>query len=100
MPNLEDMKKRIQSQHAQARQLLWKQSSERVLKELTREAMREVFGSRTPINIAEEILERDGITIIEMDIETPDHLRVLFQELLLIYFMLYYLHKGEVEKDE
>ena len=34
-----------------------------------------------------------------MDIETPDHLRVLFQELLLNYFMLYYLHKGEVEKE-
>ena len=100
LPNLEDMKQRIQAQHAQARQLLWKQSTERILKELTREAMQEVFGSRQPIDIEEEILERDGVTIIEMDIETPDHLRILFQEVLLTYFMLYYLHKGEAQKEE
>lgn len=100
LPNIEDMKKRIMSKFASARRLLWKQSAERCLKELTREAMREVFGSREPIDISKEILERDGVTIIEMDIETPEHLRVLFQELLLNYFMLYYLHKGEVEKEE
>lgn len=100
LPNVEDMKKRIQSQYAQARQLLWKQSTERVLKELTRDAMKEVFGSRQPMNVAEEILERDGVSIIELDLETPDHLRVLFQELLLTYFMLYYLHQGEVAKEE
>ena len=35
-----------------------------------------------------------------MDIETPEYLRLLFQELLLTYFMLYYLHKGEAEKEE
>jgi hypothetical protein len=99
LPNIEDIKIKLQSRFAKARQLLWKQSAERVLKELTRECMKEVFGSREPIDIAKEILERDGITIIEMDIETPDHLRVLFQELLLNYFMLYYLHKGEVEKE-
>jgi len=100
LPNIDDMKKRIMSKFASARQLLWKQSAERCLKELTREAMREVFGSREPIDISKEILERDGVTIIELDIETPEHLRVLFQELLLNYFMLYYLHKGEVEKEE
>jgi hypothetical protein len=99
LPNMQDIKMKIQSRFAKARQLLWKQSAERVLKELTRESMREVFGSREPIDISKEILERDGVTIIEMDIETPDHLRVLFQELLLNYFMLYYLHKGEVEKE-
>jgi hypothetical protein len=99
LPNIEDIKIKLQSRFAKARQLLWKQSAERVLKELTRECMKEVFGSREPIDITKEILERDGITIIEMDIETPDHLRVLFQELLLNYFMLYYLHKGEVEKE-
>jgi shikimate kinase len=100
LPNIEDIKKRVQSKFAQARQLLWKQSTERVVKELTRESVREIFGSRNPIDISKEILERDGVTIIEMDIETPEHLRVLFQELLLNYFMLYYLHKGEVEKEE
>jgi len=100
LPNIEDMKIRIQAKYAQARQLLWKQSTERILKELTRESMKEVFGSRQPIDISKEILERDGITIIEMDIETPEHLRVLFQELVLNYFMLYYLHKGEAEKEE
>ena len=99
LPNIEDIKIKLQSRFAKARQLLWKQSAERVLKELTRECMNEVFGSREPIDITKEILERDGITIIEMDIETPDHLRVLFQELLLNYFMLYYLHKGEVDKE-
>jgi hypothetical protein len=100
LPNAEDMKRRIQAQHAQARQLLWKQSTERILKEITRESMQEVFGSRQPINIEKEILERDGVTIIEMDIEIPDHLRVLFQEVLLTYFMLHYLHKGEALKEE
>jgi hypothetical protein len=99
LPNIEDIKIKLQSRFAKSRQLLWKQSAERVLKELTRECMKEVFGSREPINISKEILENNGITIIEMDIETPDHLRVLFQELLLNYFMLYYLHKGEVEKE-
>jgi hypothetical protein len=99
LPNIEDIKIKLQSRFAKARQLLWKQSAERVLKELTRDCMKEVFGSREPINISKEILENNGITIIEMDIETPDHLRVLFQELLLNYFMLYYLHKGEVEKE-
>jgi len=99
LPNIEDIKKNVQSKFARARQLLWKQSAERILKELSRESMKEVFGSREPIDISNEILERKGITIIEMDIETPEHLRVLFQELLLNYFMLYYIHKGEVEKD-
>jgi len=99
LPNIEDIKNSVQKQFAQARQLLWKQSTERVVKELTRESVREVFGSREPIDISKDILEREGVTIIEMDIETPEHLRVLFQELLLTYFLLYYLHKGEVEKE-
>ncbi|MBT7706544.1 ATP-binding protein [archaeon] len=99
LPNIEDIKIKLQSKFAKARQLLWKQSAERVLKELTRESMKEVFGARQPIDISKEILGNKGITIIEMDIETPDHLRVLFQELLLNYFMLYYLHKGEVKKE-
>lgn len=100
LPNIEDIKNNVQKKFAKARQLLWKQSTERVLKELTRESIREVFGSRNPIDISKDILERNGITIIEMDIETPEHLRIIFQELLLIYFLLYYLHKGEAEKEE
>ena len=100
LPNLQDVKNRLEGKFAKARQLLWKQSAERILKDLTRESIKEVFGSRKPIDISKEILERKGITIIEMDIETPEHLRVLFQELLLTYFMLYFLHKGEAEKEE
>ena len=100
LPNIEDIKNSIQKQHAHARQLLWKQSTERIVKELTRESVKEIFGSRNPINISKEILDKKGITIIEMDIETPHHLRVLFQELLLTYFMLYYLHKGEAQPEE
>lgn len=100
LPNIEDIKKSIEKKFARARQLLWKQSAERILKELSRESMKEVFGSRKPMDISKEILERNGITIIEMDIETPEHLRVLFQELLLNYFMLFYIHKGEVEKEQ
>lgn len=100
LPNIEDIKLQVQAKAAKARRLLWKQSTERVVKELTRECVREVFGSRNPMDIPAEILERDGITIFEMDIETPAHLRVLFQEVLLTYFMLYYLHKGEAAKDE
>jgi hypothetical protein len=97
LPNIEDIKIKLQSKFSTARQLLWKQSAERILKELCRESMKEVFGSRNPIDISKEILERDGITIIEMDLETPDHLRILFQELLLNYILLYYLHQGEKE---
>jgi len=96
LPNIADIQKGVQKQHVQARQLLWKQSTERITKELLREGVSELFGSRTPINIAEDILEKPGITIIEMDIETPEHIRVLFQELLLTYFMIYFIHKGEV----
>lgn len=100
LPNIEDIKKRVHHKFAKARQLLSKQSTERIVKELTRESVREVFSSRNPLDISKEVLERKGITIIEMDIETPEHLRVLFQELLLTYFMLYYLHKGEAKKEE
>jgi len=100
LPNIEDLKIRIIAKYAKARSLLWKQSAERILRELTRETMKEVLGSRNPIDISKEILERKGITIIEMDIETPEHLRVLFQELLLTYFMLYYIHKGEADENE
>ncbi len=46
LPNIEDIKKSVSSKFAKARQLLWKQSAERVLKELTRESIKEVFGSR------------------------------------------------------
>jgi len=95
LPNIDDIRKGVEKQFAQARQLLWKQSTERVTKELTRPSVAELFGSRSPMNIAEDILEKPGITIIEMDIETPEHIRVLFQELMLTYFMLYFLHKGE-----
>lgn len=95
LPNLSDIKTGVQRQYAQARQLLWKQSTERVTKELTRQSVSEVFGSRKPINIAEEVLERPGITIIELDQEMPEHLRTLFKELFLIYTHLYFLHKGE-----
>jgi len=98
LPNIEDIQKGVEKQHAQARQLLWKQSTGRVTKELTRPSVAELFGSRNPINIAEDLLEKPGITIIEMDIETPEHLRVLFQELMLTYLMLYYLHKGETNQ--
>ncbi len=98
LPNIEDIQKNVQKQHAQARQLLWKQSCERVTKELTRQSVNELFGARDPINIAEDILEKPGITIIEMDIETPEHLRVLFQELMLTYSALYFLHKGETDE--
>jgi Helicase HerA, central domain len=100
LPNIEDIKLKVQSKFAQSRQLLWKQSTERVVRELTRESIKEVFGSRIPMDIPNDIIERQGVTIIEMDIETPEHLRILFQELLLTYFMLYYLHKGEAEKEE
>lgn len=100
LPNIEDIKKRVKFRFVKARQLLWKQSTERVVKELTRESVKEIFGSRNPVDISKEILERNGITIIEMDIETPEHLRVLFQELFLTYAMLYYLHKGEAAKEE
>jgi len=95
LPNIDDIRNNVEKQFAQARQLLWKQSTERVTKELTRPSVHELFGSRSPINIATDILEKPGITIIEMDIETPEHIRVLFQELMLTYCMLYFLHKGE-----
>jgi shikimate kinase len=100
LPNAEDMKRRISNKFAKARELLWKQSAERVLKDITRESIKELFGSREPMNISEEIINRKGITILEMDIATPEHLRVLFQELFLTYFMLCMLDKGEAGREE
>ena len=99
LPNLEDIKNKIKHKFARARQLLWKQSAERVLKDMTRDSIKEVFSSRNPLDIAKDILEYKGAIIIEMDIETPQHLRVLFQEIFLTYMLLYHLHKGETPKE-
>jgi len=100
LPNADDLRKRIKNKFAKARELLWKQSAERVLKDLTRESIKQLFGSREPLDISEQIIERNGITILEMDIETPEHLRVLFQELFLTYLMLCMLSKGEAQRNE
>lgn len=96
LPNVNDLMKNIIPQRASARQLLWKQSAERILRELTRDGIKEVFGSRNPINIATDILDRGGITILEMDIETPPHIRSLLQEVFLNYMLIYFMHKGEI----
>jgi len=98
LPNVEDIKKRIEKQFLRGRTALWQQSAVRVLTELCRPTIKEVFGSRNPMSLADEIFDRKGITILEMDIEFPNHLRILFQETLLTYLMLYQLSLGEQEK--
>jgi len=95
LPNVEDIMKNVEQQHADSREKLWKQSTGRVTRELLRPAYRNLFNSRTPIDIAKNILSGKGVIILEMDIETPPHIRVLFQEVFLTYMMLYYMHLGE-----
>lgn len=98
LPNIEDIKKRVEKQFLKGRSALWKDSAMRVLGSLCRQNTKDLFGSRNPTDIAKEILERPGITILEMDIELPNSLRILFQETFLLYVMLYNLSKGETDK--
>jgi len=98
LPNIEDIKKRVEKQFLKGRSALWQTSATRVLQSLCRKNTKNLFGSRNPINIAEEILERPGITILEMDIELPNSLRILFQETILLYVMMTMLSLGETDK--
>ncbi|MEI8348726.1 MAG: DUF87 domain-containing protein [Candidatus Omnitrophota bacterium] len=97
LPNIEDIKKRVDNQFLRGRASLWKDSAMRVLSSMLRPNTKELFGSRNPMDIS-KMLERPGITILEMDIELPNSLRILFQETLLLYIMLYFLSIGETEK--
>jgi len=98
LPNIEDMKIRLEKSFHQGRAGLWQQSALRVLAELCRPAVKEVFSSRNPTNIGSEILDSPNIVIFEMDIEFPVHLRILFQETFLNYVLLHFMHKGETEE--
>lgn len=100
LPNIEDVQVALNKNRFEARRLLWSQSAQRITQELTKNAVKEIFSSREPINIAEEILERKGITIIELDLLIPQHDKNLFTEVLFYYIYLYYLSKGEAEPDE
>ncbi|RLI96326.1 MAG: hypothetical protein DRO96_03365, partial [Candidatus Aenigmatarchaeota archaeon] len=97
LPNIEDIKKRVEHQFLKGRSALWKDSAMRVLNSLCRSNTKELFGSRHPMNIS-KMLERPGITILEMDIELPNSLRILFQESLFLYILLDLLSKGETDK--
>jgi len=98
LPNIEDIKKRIENVFLKGRAGLWQQSAIRVLSELCRPQSKDVFSSRNPLDIGREILEHKGITILEMDLEFPYHLRILFQEMLLNYILLYYMKRGETDQ--
>jgi DNA helicase HerA-like ATPase len=52
------------------------------------------------LKLHEILFERNGVTILELDLEMPSHLKTYLKEAILSYTMLYYLHKGEAEKDE
>lgn len=97
LPNIEDIKKRVEHQFLRGRQGLWKDSAMRVLTSMLRPNTKELFGSRNPMDIA-KMLMRPGITVLEMDIELPNSLRILFQETLLLYVLLYFLGQKETDK--
>jgi len=97
-PNASDMKIRLEKKFLKSRESLWQQSALRCLSETLRPSVREVFNSRNPVDIAKEILERPGITIIELDMECPVNHRIFLQEVFLHYTMLYFMHKGETDK--
>ncbi len=99
LPNFEDIQARLQSNPYQARELLWSQSANRIAKELTRDAVNNIFNSRHLINIANTIIERKGITILELDLLIPPHIKELFAEIFFWYLYLYNLTKGEAEPD-
>ena len=95
LPNVEDIKKGLDKQFLKGRAGLWKDSSNRFLDTLLRPGIREVFSSREPHNIIEEIIDRPGITIIEMDMEFPNNLRILLQASILLHYLLTVLGRGE-----
>ncbi len=97
LPNIEDIKKRVDRQFLRGRSALWKDSALRVLNSLLRSNTKELFGSRNPMDVS-EMLKRPGITILEMDIELPNSLRILFQEALFLHILLEMLSRGESEK--
>lgn len=96
LPNVEDIKKGVEKQFLRGRTALWQQSAIRVLTELCRPQNKRVFSSRNPMNLAKEIIERKGITILELDL--PTHLRILFQETFITYYMLHQLQRGETHE--
>lgn len=97
VPNIEDLKKGIDKQFLSGRADLWKDSAKRVLSSLLRQNVAEVFSSREPVDFIAEVIDRPGITIFEMDMEFPNHLRILLQEQLVLQLMLTLLHRGETE---
>jgi DNA helicase HerA-like ATPase len=99
LPNLQDLKDNLEKKPYQARELLWAQSAMRINRELTRPAVRDIFSSRNPINIAEAILERPGVTILELDLLLPHHIKQLFTEVFFYYMYLYFLTKGQTITD-
>jgi len=98
LPNVEDMKKGIEKQVLGGRPGLWRDSALRVLSSMVRPNVREVFSSREPIDFIKEVVDRPGITIFEMDMEFPNHLRILLQEQLILQLMQTLLSRGESEE--
>lgn len=97
LPNIEDIKKRVDRQFLRGRSALWKDSALRCLNSLLHSNTKQLFGSRNPMDVS-KMLQRPGITILEMDIELPNSLRILFQEALFLHILLELLSRGESEK--
>jgi len=97
-PNAEDMKRGIEKLFLGGRKGLWLDTANRVLSALLRPNVREVFSSRNPVDFVSDVLDRPGITIFEMDMEFPNHLRILLQEQIIMITMLTLLSRGESEE--
>jgi hypothetical protein len=94
-PNFFDGLKELEKTNAFARELLWKQSTARVLKSFTFGPHAVCFNVRHPIKL-EELLEKP--VIIELDQELPKPLRTFFTEIILRWIHLYRLSQMESDK--
>lgn len=94
-PNFFDGKADLDGMRVYARELLWKQSTARILRDFTFGPAAKSFNARNPIKL-EELLDKP--VILELDLEMPKSLRTFFTEIILRWIHLYRLGQGETDQ--
>ncbi len=92
-PNFFDALEEVQRLKLRGRQLLWQDSSLRILRTFTQIGpAAEAFNARDPVRL-ENLFGKQ--VIFELDMELPKSLRVFFSEIVLRWLHLYRLGQGE-----
>ena len=94
-PNFFDGLKEIETLKVTQRELMWKQSAQRIFQSFTTGAASKAFNTRNPIKL-EDLLDKP--VILELDMEMPKPLRVFFTEMILRWLHLYRISQGETDK--